>query len=216
MNKKDKCCERELSRSDINDLIIDYFIIKGDKSAAECFAKESGDDHDTQNLNAMDTRMKIKNLITNGQVLEARELLNQLNASILQTDVELNFSFAQQEFFEMFKKYGSLQAMEFAQSMLAPLGINDEKFLPEIQKSIAVVIFRNTQSCPESLRIYLDSNRRSRLAAEVNKAILRATNLGSEPRLVKLMQYLEYKQRQMGEKVPGYVKVDGLTDQISK
>jgi hypothetical protein len=201
-----------LSREQTNNLLLEYFIISGSKRAAECFSEESGVRR-AQSVDNIEIRMRIQHMVVNGEIAEAINGLNALNPDILLNDEELLFQLRQQQFIDILTNEGALNAVEFARSVLTPIIVKSESLKQEMEKTISLIIFPRYESeCfPAELQPYLKPGRREVIASNVNKAILRSLNLGTEPKLNQLINILESKQRTVGSKIPGFVPLTGLS-----
>jgi hypothetical protein len=68
--------------SDLNKLIMNYFVIEGYKDAAETFSQECGL-LPSIDVDSIQDRMNIRNAIQNGNVEEAIERVNDLNPEVI-------------------------------------------------------------------------------------------------------------------------------------
>lgn len=88
-------------------------------------------------LESISDRMSIRASIQQGDVESAIEKVNDLNPEILDTHPDLMFHLKQQQLIELIKKGDILQALEFAQEEMAPLG--EEDVCPSLTYSFEVV-----------------------------------------------------------------------------
>ncbi|EMS66307.1 hypothetical protein TRIUR3_11439 [Triticum urartu] len=89
---------------------------------------------------------------------------------ILDTNPELYFHLQQQKLIELIRAGKINEALEFAQEELAPRGEENQTFLEEIEKTVALLVFEDVKNCPYGE--LLDVSQRLKTASEVNAAIL--------------------------------------------
>lgn len=196
----------------MKDLVLEYYIVSGNKRAAEAFAVESGCT-DCQRLEHIDIRVRINELISAGVISEAIEMVQHLNEGILSDNTKLHFELRVQELIEMLRnKESSFRALEFARSHLLPFSNINEDYAADIQKCMSLLLFAPSNSYPETLWEYFDVDRRRNLAVEVNKAVLKSLSYGTESRLHHLLRVLVQKQQDIGSKMPQYIPVMGLSE----
>nr|XP_033819520.1 glucose-induced degradation protein 8 homolog isoform X2 [Geotrypetes seraphini] len=79
-----------IQRADMNRLIMNYLVTEGFKEAAEKFRMESGIEPSVD-LETLDERIKIREMILKGQIQEAIALINSLHPELLDTNRYLYF-----------------------------------------------------------------------------------------------------------------------------
>nr|KAF6330020.1 GID complex subunit 8-like protein [Myotis myotis] len=79
-----------VQRADRNRLIMNYLVTEGFKEAAEKFRMESGIEPSVD-LETLDERIKIREMILKGQIQEAIALINSLHPELLDTNRYLYF-----------------------------------------------------------------------------------------------------------------------------
>ncbi|CAJ0837863.1 12338_t:CDS:2 [Entrophospora sp. SA101] len=194
-----KLSEVKIDKSDLNKLIMNYFVIEGYKDAAETFSQECGISPSID-VDSINDRMNIKNAIQNGNVEEAIERVNDLNpeASILDTNPKLYFHLQQQRLIEYIRQGRVSEALEFAQDELAPLGEENPEFLEELERSMALLAFDDTTTSP--VGDLLHPSQRLRTASELNAAILTSQSQEKDPKLPNLLKMLVWAQDELDEK----------------
>ncbi|MBN3311393.1 GID8A protein, partial [Atractosteus spatula] len=86
----DKLNNVHIQRADMNRLIMNYLVTEGFKEAAEKFRMESGIEPSID-LDSLDERIKIREMILKGQIQEAIALINSLHPELLDTNRYLYF-----------------------------------------------------------------------------------------------------------------------------
>ena len=95
-------------------------------------------------------------------------------AQILDSDPPLHFSLLRLQLIELIRNargYDPTAAITFAQEKLAPRAASNEKFLKELEKTMALLIFPPDKLQPDLAKL-LDSDLRRDTAAQVNEAVL--------------------------------------------
>jgi hypothetical protein len=96
-----------------------------------------------------------------------------------------------------------LAALKFASEELAPRGEEFPEFLPELEKTMALLAFDlnplssssssdSTLKPPSNISSLLSSEQRFKIAGELNAAILESQNQNQNSKLPKLLRILEY------------------------
>jgi glucose-induced degradation protein 8 len=81
---------------------------------------------------------------------------------------------------------------------LAPKGEENEEFLEELERSMALLAFDLDSTSPVSY--LLDHSHRQKIASELNAAILSAQSQDKEAKLPTLIKMLLWAQNQLSEK----------------
>ena len=192
------------------DLVLEYFVVNGNKRAAECFAHESGATAG-RSVEKIDNRVKINELICAGDLDGAVAELNHIDGRILEGSPDLHFSLTMQQYVEILRGGSSMKALQFARVALAPFADTSAAYAAEIQKGLSLLMFAASGSYPEGLAEYFSMQRRNALVVDVNKAVLKSLSHGTESKLHQLLRILDRKQEDIGEKLPGFVPLVGLS-----
>ncbi len=173
-----------LPRSDINALVMNYLIIEGYKEAAEKFARETGVTTPTE-LGAIESRVQVRNAIQRGSVLEAVDLINELDAGLLDDHPRIYFHLHRLHVVELIRQGRVDEALEHAQEVLAPVAERHVEFLRELERTMAMLVWN---------QVSVDTTARVRLANEVNQALLTMQCRENESRLPSLLRQLHLMQ----------------------
>ncbi|KAI9102816.1 CTLH/CRA C-terminal to lish motif domain-containing protein [Phlyctochytrium arcticum] len=201
-----KLAEVNVSKRDLNKLIMNYLVIEGYKDAAEKFSRESGLQPGID-LTSIEDRMNIRNAIQSGKIEDAIEKVNDLDPEILDTNPRLYFHLQQQRLIEYIRGGRIGDAILFAQEELAPRGEENPEFLEELERTMALLAFDGMESSP--VGYLLDHSQRQKTASELNAAILTAQCQERDPKLPTLMKMLVWAQGQLDEKLT-YPKIKNL------
>ncbi|KAM3251648.1 protein GID8 isoform X1 [Capsicum annuum] len=186
-----------IRKEDTNRLVMNFLVTEGYVEAAEKFRMESGTDPDIDLATILD-RMAVKKAVQSGNVEEAIEKVNDLNPEILDTNPQLSFHLQQQRLIELIRNGKIEEALEFAQEELAPRGEENQAFLEDLEKTVALLAFEDVSKCP--VGDLLDVSQRLKTASEINAAILTSQSHEKDPKLPSLLKMLIWAQNQLDEK----------------
>lgn len=148
-------------------------LTEGFKEAAEKFRMESGIEPSVD-LDSLDERIKIREMILKGQIQDAIALINSLHPELLDTNRYLYFHLQvpltswkqwtvtaglpltyplcvvlqQQHLIELIRLRETEAALEFAQSQLAEQGEESRECLTEMERTLALLAFDNPEESP--------------------------------------------------------------------
>ncbi|KAL0908747.1 hypothetical protein M5K25_023256 [Dendrobium thyrsiflorum] len=202
-----KLMDVKIRKEDMNKLVMNFLVTEGYVDAAEKFRIESGTEPEL-NLATIADRMAVKRAVQSGNVQDAIEKVIHLNPEILNTNPHLYFHLQQQKLIELIR-YGKVEeALEFAQEELAPRGEENQNFLEELERTVALLAFEDVKNCP--FGELLDLSQRLKTASEVNAAILTSQSHEKDPKLPRLLKMLIWVQNQLDEKA-AYPRINDLT-----
>jgi len=202
------------SKSDINALILDYLTAEGYPSAAARFSKEANL-KPLEDEESVRQRNQIKHDIHLGSIQDAIEALNELNPQILDSSPELHFSLLRLQLVELIRTCNNnggtdiQPALTFATTQLAPRAPTNPKFLDDLERTMALLLFPPDNLEPQIAAI-LHPDLRKKVADEVNKAILisqgqkRNADIRS---LVRLRAWAEDTARESKKDLPAQLNV---------
>ncbi|XP_055806473.1 protein GID8 homolog isoform X2 [Solanum dulcamara] len=187
----------KIRKEETNRLVMNFLVTEGYVEAAEKFKTESGTDPDID-LATITDRMAIKKAVQSGNVEDAIEKVNDLNPEILDTNPQLFFHLQQQRLIELIRNGKVEEALEFAQEELAPRGEENQTFLEDLEKTVALLAFEDVSKCP--VGELLDVSQRLKTASEINAAILTSQSHEKDPKLPSLLKMMIWAQDQLDEK----------------
>lgn len=117
---------------------------------------------------------------------------------ILEEQPGLFFHLQQQRLIELIRGGRTEEALAFAQDVLAPAGEENEAFLEELERTVALLAFEDPASSP--LAALLELGQRQKTASELNAAILASQGQEREPRLLLLLKMMLWAQEQLAER----------------
>ena len=185
--------EVNVSKADLNSLIMNYLIIEGYQSAAQRFSQEA-DINPNFDLNALSDRMVIKSLIHDGDIQAAIEKINDYDPELLDINPALHFALLRLHLIELIRKgynsdgIGDIQpALDFAASHLAQRAPSNPQFLADLEKTMALLCFPPDNLVPQ-LRELMDIKLRRKIAEQVNEALLKQQGLSGESKIKNLVK----------------------------
>lgn len=179
--------EVKVSKSELNALIMNYFINEGYQAAAQKFAKEANIDP-RDDWSSMEERIKIRSDIHAGNIQSAIERINILHPQILDTDPSLHFSLLRLQLIELIRTCTSVPngditpALEFATTHLAPRAPGNQSFLEDLERTMALLCFPLDGLAPPLAELMNPSLRRS-IGERVNEALMEAQGVQKEPKI---------------------------------
>ncbi|GFZ06243.1 LisH and RanBPM domains containing protein [Actinidia rufa] len=201
-----KLTDVKIGKEDTNKLVMNFLVTEGYVDAAEKFRMESGTDH--IDIATITNRMAVKRAVQSGNVEDAIEKVNDLNPEILDTNPQLFFHLQQQRLIELIRNGKVEKALEFAQEELAPRGEENQSFLVELERTVALLAFEDVSNCP--VGELLNISQRLKTASEVNAAILTSQSHEKDPKLPSLLKMLIWAQNQLDEKA-AYPRIGDLS-----
>ncbi|XP_008798010.1 protein GID8 homolog isoform X2 [Phoenix dactylifera] len=197
----------KIRKEDMNKLVMNFLVTEGFVEAAEKFRIESGTEPGID-LGTITDRMAVKKAVQFGNVKDAIEKVNDLNPMILYANPQLHFHLQQQRLIELIRIGKVEEALEFAQEELAPRGKENQSFLEELERTVALLAFEDVKNCPYGE--LLDVSQRLKTASEVNAAILANQSHEKDPKLPSLLKMLIWAQNQLDEKA-AYPQINNLS-----
>ncbi|KAJ0410300.1 hypothetical protein P43SY_002632 [Pythium insidiosum] len=110
-----------VSKEWMNRLVMDYLIGRGYRDVAEAFWRDSGTKPHVD-LQSVQARMRIHQLLLNGEIAQARDKLLHIDATFIDRNGSIGFLLAKQEMIELIKRGQVMAALTFATQHLAPFG----------------------------------------------------------------------------------------------
>ena len=107
----------------------------------------------------------------------------------------------QQRLIEHIRHGRIAEALSFAQTDLAPRGVENPEFLVELERTMALLAFDSTPNPPASIAELLHPSQRIRTAAELNAAILESFSQGREAKVSGLVKMLGWGESLLDAKV---------------
>ena len=118
----------------------------------------------------------------------------------MDTNPALYFHLQQQKLIEYIRQGRITEALEFAQSELAPRGEENPEFLSELERTMALLAFDSAPSAPTAITDLLSPAHRMKTAGEVNAAVLESLSQGKEVKLVGLLKLLSWGEQLLDDK----------------
>ncbi|KAF8450190.1 CTLH/CRA C-terminal to lish motif domain-containing protein [Terfezia claveryi] len=190
----------KVSKTDLNNLVMNYLIIEGYESAALKFAQEANITPQYHFYDIQD-RVQIRSAIHSGDIDTAIQRINDLYPEMLDTNPSLHFSLLRLQLIELIRACTSSpdgdisEALNFATTRLAPRAPGNPAFLQDLERTMALLCFPPESLAPP-LSELMDPALRRNVAAKVNEAILESAHWMKEAKirgLVRLRGWAEQK-----------------------
>ncbi|KAF8071073.1 GID8 [Scenedesmus sp. PABB004] len=188
----------KVAKEDMNRLVMNFLVTEGYVDAARTFEQESGTPPGVE-LGSITDRMEIRKAVQSGQVEEAISRVNDLNPEILEEQAPLLFHLQQQRLIELIRAGQTEAALSFATEYLAPHGEENEAFLEELERTVALLAFGD-DARRSPVGELMDVAQRQKTASELNAAILSSQGQEREPRLLLLLKMMLWAQAQLDER----------------
>ncbi|ODQ64559.1 hypothetical protein NADFUDRAFT_47217 [Nadsonia fulvescens var. elongata DSM 6958] len=206
-----------ITKSHLNDLIMNFLIIEGYQSTAETFSRETNMVPIIA-LNTIDNRMRIKKLILKGKIQESIELINDIHPELLDSDPNLHFNLLRLQLIELIREQfrkcqtnplsenaeaisegspGQQQfdvepILKFASVHLSKRASLNKEYLHELEKVMALVCFKSSDDklldALLELKDLLNLNLRKKIASEVNGVLLAYNGLNGEAKINRMIK----------------------------
>jgi len=203
----------ELDPDEVRKLILNHLLINCFPSTAKEFAEhingtsskknkdqnkvqEQDDDlTNSQIFQSSTIRKRIVDLICDGNVSESLSIINSQYPTVLSTNLDVHFELQCQRFIELIRDKHISEAIQFAQSELAPFGLQDKKFLDPLQDTVALFAYDSPEYAP--VGYLLTDSHREEVAQMVNKAILQSLHTVSNSPIEQLLKHLTICQEML-------------------
>ena len=199
----------QVSRSDLNNVVMQYLVREGFRETAQEFQKETNIDPGLDQ-GVMDSQIKIRQAIESGNVQTALEAVNDLDPSILDANTELFFHLQLQQLLEYVRQGDIEGALSYAQGELAARGEENTKFLNELEEALALFAYEDPKKSPFSA--LLDHSQRLRVVSEVNSAILDSQGQAGESSLSILMKLVLWSQEKLEKKNVTFPQLKNISE----
>ena len=173
---------RGLDQRALDELIMDYFLVKGHKEAANQFRRESGVQPKID-PETIDVRREMRRNLLAGNFAQAIVDLDRFDAGVLTNNFDLRFSLQKQHAIELVRRRHMSQALEYVQKEIGPSMLlvgrgKEEEYLAQIEEVLLLFAFDKPENVLSSGQhsVLFDAHARMVLADDVNHAILETLN----------------------------------------
>ncbi|KAI8054461.1 CTLH/CRA C-terminal to lish motif domain-containing protein [Syncephalis plumigaleata] len=184
----------DISKDELNRLVMHYLLVEGYKDAAEALARTTNV-RPAVELDSIQARMEIRQAIQQGHIEDAIERINEQDPELLDAQADLYFKLQQQRLIEYLRQDKIQEALTFAQEELAQRGIENPALLEELERTMALFAFEDAQQSP--LAHLMQEAHRQQTASELNAAMLAAQSLPQNSKLPTLLHTLFWSQREL-------------------
>ncbi|XP_038715190.1 glucose-induced degradation protein 8 homolog isoform X1 [Tripterygium wilfordii] len=155
--------------NDIHNLVLSYLVHNCYKETVESFITCTGMKQTDDHLDDMEKRKRIFHFASEGNVLRALELTEELAPDLLEKNQDLHFDLLSLRFVELVSSRKCTEALEFAQTKLTPFG-KVQKYVEKLEDFMALLAYEDPEKSPMFHLLSLEY--RLRVADNLNRAIL--------------------------------------------
>ncbi|KRX00894.1 hypothetical protein PPERSA_09500 [Pseudocohnilembus persalinus] len=179
---------------------MNFFLVEGYKDAAIQFQKESGTDISKQDLESMEPRIQVRQLILQGKIDEAIEKVTQLDENLQENNKDIMFELKLQKLIELIKENKIQEAIEYAQKALLPMATENVQYLEQLEKVMSLLAYSEVEKAPASELV--QNSQRINISSDINYELLKNTNSQEkESKLPALIKLLVWSQQRLAEKL---------------
>ncbi|KAM3147530.1 hypothetical protein pb186bvf_000337 [Paramecium bursaria] len=181
-----------ISKNDMNQLVLNFFIVEGYREAAINFSKATGIKLSLGEIEKMTDRIETKQNILNGQIdIVLDKFKTNPNTRIL-------FSLKMQKLIEIIKQNQIKEAIDYAQREIIQHLIEEPSLLEETEKVMSLIAFEDMNQSPHNQ--LLKNSQRIKIASEINAQYLILEGNGMlDAKLTILMKLLQWAQKSLSQ-----------------
>ncbi|XP_019156111.1 PREDICTED: glucose-induced degradation protein 8 homolog isoform X1 [Ipomoea nil] len=189
----------DVSDSDVHNIVLSYLVHNCFKDTVESFIASTGMKQPDYCLEDMEKRKRIFNFTLEGNVLKAIEQTEQLAPDLLEKNKDLHFDLLSLHFVELVCTRKCTEALEFAQTKLAPFG-KVQSYVEKLEDFMALLAYEEPEKSPMFHLLSLEY--RQKVADSLNRAILAHANLPSYSAVERLIQQITVVRQSLSQE-PG-------------
>ncbi|OWM80884.1 hypothetical protein CDL15_Pgr006915 [Punica granatum] len=170
---------------DLHSVVLSYLVHNCYKETVESFTSCTEMKRPADCLEDMEKRKRIFRFALEGNALKAIELTQELAQDLLEKNPDLHFDLLSLHFVELICSRKCTEALEFAQSKLAPFG-KVQKYVAKLEDFMALLAYEEPEKSPMFHLLSLEY--RQHVTDSLNHAILENANLPSYSAMERLIQ----------------------------
>ncbi|CAM8979293.1 unnamed protein product [Rhodiola kirilowii] len=174
-----------ISDKDIHDIVVSYLVHNCFSETAESFIASVKMKQPPCCLDEIEKRKEIVRFALEGNVPKAIELTEEMAPDLFEKYKDLHFDLLILHFVELVCSKKCTEALEFAQTNLAPFG-KVQKYIPKLEDSMALVAYEEPQNTP--MFHMLSPDHRQQVVDSLNRALLEHKNQPTYPAMERLLQ----------------------------
>ena len=177
--------DQHISKQDMNNLIMNFFVVEGFKEAAENFKREANINIDETELISLQDQ--IRSYIFEDKIDEVVLAINKIDEKLFDNNKDLFFELQIQKLISMIFQEEFINATEFAKTDILPLVIDSPEKQTLLEKTMTLMAYTNMEKFPYPDLI--GNQRKIKISSMMNHALLRHNSVTTEPKLFKLFDY---------------------------
>jgi len=194
-----------ISKRDINKMILNHFILEGNKDAVECFEKEVNESipYDRELLSIRDS---IRKSIILWDIDSAIDKINDLNNEILENNQNLLFQLKRQKFIKLLLDGKIEEAIVFSQEELFHIAMKDNTLYKEFEDLMVLFVYNNIRT--SKYKDYLSEKYINTLISLVNKEIIKSQMQIITPSIQLMFKIMIWNQSELKENGFTFPEID--------
>lgn len=189
--------EQHISKQDMNNLIMNFFVVEGFKEAAENFKREANINIDESELISLQD--EIRGYIFEDKIDDVVQEINKIDEKLFDNNKDLYFELQIQKLINLISESQFIQATEFAKNDVLPLVRDIPMRQTLLEKTMTLMAFSNLEKFPYP--DLLGNQRKIKISSMMNHALLRHNSVTTEPKLFKLFKLMKWMQQRLSEKM---------------
>ncbi|KAJ0244968.1 Uncharacterized protein HA466_0184780 [Hirschfeldia incana] len=182
--------------NDIGSIVMSYLLHNCFDETADSLASSAGIKQPEVDRDDMETRKQIIRLVMEKKALKAIKVTEQIGQGLLEKNKDLHFDLLCLHFVELICAAKCKEALEFAQTKLAPFG-NVQKYVEKLQDIMALLAYEEPEKSP--MFHLVSSEYRQQVADHLNRALLEHGNHPSYTPMERLLQQVTVARQYLTE-----------------
>ncbi|KAK3425313.1 glucose-induced degradation protein 8 homolog [Eucalyptus grandis] len=174
-----------INEDDIHSVVLSYLVHNCFKETVESLTTCTGMKQPASCCEDMEKRKRIFHFAAEGNALKAIDLTEELAPDLLKENTDLHFNLLTLHFVELVCSKSCTEALEFAQSKLAPFG---KEYVKKLEDFMALLAYEEPEKSPMFHLVSPDY--RQSVADSLNRAILANANQPSHSTLERLIKQI--------------------------
>ncbi|KAF8024201.1 hypothetical protein BT93_F1408 [Corymbia citriodora subsp. variegata] len=174
-----------INEDDIHNVVLSYLVHNCFNETVESLTTCTGMKQPDGCLEDMEKRKRIFHFALEGNALRAIDLTEELAPDLLKKNLDLHFDLLTLHFVKLVRSSSCTEALEFAQSKLAPFG---NEYVKKLEDFMALLAYVDPEKSPMFHLVSLDY--RQSVADSLNRAILAHANQPRHSTLERLIKQM--------------------------
>ncbi len=194
-----------ISKRDINKMILNHFILEGNKDAVESFETEVNESipYDKELLS---TRDSIRKSIILWDIDSAIDKINDLNNEILENNQNLLFQLKRQKFIKLLLDGKIEEAIILSQEELFHIAMKENNLYKEFEDLMVLFVYNNIRT--SKYKDYLSERYLNTLISLVNQEIIKSQMQNIVPSIQLMFKIMLWNQSELKDNGVTFPEID--------